>query len=137
MPTPRIIKSRLAPHLETDLAPDHRYRADNLIRLLAVSCDRHVVSQLGHTFVRKKSREQNVRVRQIQLSYPPFFELRLNLKTATFLIVEQRGKHGGRIEIRVAEKVDGTVHPDQGNRPHIANHPVVLNRFKAHWWCPC
>src|SRR5258708_23348841 len=86
--TPGIIKSWLAPHLELDLAPDNRQGADNLIRLLPVGRDGHVVSQLGHTLLGKKSREQNVRVWQIQLSHLPFSELRLNLKTATVLIIE-------------------------------------------------
>ncbi len=96
----------MAPHPEIDLAPDNGQGADNLIRLLPVGPNGHIVSQLGHTLLRKKSREQNVRVWQIQLSYLPFSELRLNLKTATSLIIEQGCKHGGRIEIWVAEKVD-------------------------------
>ena len=104
--TPRIIKSRLALHLEIHLAPDDGYGADNLIRFHTVSPNRHVIRQFGHTFVRKKSRQQNVRVWEIQLSYPLFSQLRLNLKTATDLIIEKRCKHAGRIEIWVAEKVD-------------------------------
>jgi hypothetical protein len=133
--TPRIIKSRLALHLEMNLAPDDGDGADNLIRLHAVRPNRHEVRQFGHTFVCKKSRQQNVRVWQIQLSHPPFSQLRLNLKTATFLIIEQGCKHAGRIEIWVAKKVDGTVYTHEGNRAHIANYPVVLNRFKAHSEC--
>jgi len=106
VPTHRILKSWLAPHLEIDLAPDNSQGADNLIRLLPVCPNGHIVSQLGHTLLRKKSREQNVRVWQIHLPYPPFSELWLNLKTAASLIIEQRCKHGGRIEIWVAEKVN-------------------------------
>ena len=106
VPTHPIVKSWLAPHLEIDLTPDNGQGADNLIRLFPVCPNGHVVSQLGHALLRKKSREQNVRVWQIQLSYLPFFELRLNLKTATSLIIEQRCKHGGRIEIWIAEKID-------------------------------
>ncbi len=101
----RIVKSWLAPHLEIDLAPDNGQGADDLIRLLPVGSNGHVVSQFDHTLLRKKSREQNVGVWQIQLSYPLFFELWLNLKAATSLI-EQRCKHGGRIEVWVAKKVD-------------------------------
>jgi hypothetical protein len=96
----------LAPNLEFNLASDNGHGADNLIRLLPVGSDGHVIRQLGHTFFRKKSREQNVRVRQIQLPYALYFELRLNLKTAPFLIIEERGKHSGRIEIWIAKKVD-------------------------------
>src|SRR5712692_819451 len=132
MPTHRIIESWLALRLEIDLAPDNGHGADNLIRLLPVGSNGHVVSQLGHTLLGQESRQQNVRVWQIELPYPLFFELRLNLKTAASLIIEQRCKHGGRIEIWIAEKVDGTIYSYEGNRAHIANHPVVFDRFKAH-----
>jgi len=88
VPTHRVVKSRLAPHLEIDFASDNGHSANNLIRLLPVCPDWHVVSQLGHTLLRKKSREQNVGVRQIHLPYPLFSELWLNLKTAASLIIE-------------------------------------------------
>jgi hypothetical protein len=96
----------LAPHLEIDLASDNGKGADNLIRLLSVGPNGHVVCQFGHTLLGKKSSEQNVCVWQVQLPYALVFELRLNLKTATRLIVEQCCKHAGRIEIWVAEKID-------------------------------
>jgi hypothetical protein len=96
----------MASHLEINLASDNGQGADNLIRFLPVGPDGHEVSEFGHTLLCKKAREQNVCVWQVQLPYPLFLELRLNLKTATFLIIEYRRKHGGRIEIRVAEKVD-------------------------------
>ena len=72
---PGIIKSWLAPHLEVNLAPDNSQGADNLIRLLSVGRNGHIISQLGYTLVGKKSREQNVRVRQIQLSYLPLIRV--------------------------------------------------------------
>jgi hypothetical protein len=74
--------------------------------LLAVDPNGHVVSQFGNTFLGKKSRQQNVRIRQIQLSCVFLAELRLNLKATASLVIEQRCKHCGRIEIRIAEKID-------------------------------
>src|SRR5580700_1003178 len=71
---PRIVETGLTPHLEIELSPDHRHCADNLVRLLSVCPNGHVVSQFCHAFLRKKSREQNVRVWKIQLPDPPFFE---------------------------------------------------------------
>ena len=115
MLTHRIVKSWPAPHLEIDLAPDNTQGADNFIRLRPVGSNGHIVSQLCHTLLREKSREQNVRVWQIQLAYLSFSELRLNLKTSTSLIVKQSRKHGGRIEIGIAEKVDRTVYTHEGN----------------------
>jgi len=83
-----VVKTRLAAHLEVNLPPDHRHRPNNLIRLLRICRDRHIVSQLGHTFFRKESREQNVRVRQVKLAYPRVRQLRLNLKISAPFIVE-------------------------------------------------
>jgi hypothetical protein len=57
VPTHRIIKAGLAPHLEIGLAPDHRYRADNLIRPLLVGAYGHIVCQLSYTLFRKKPRD--------------------------------------------------------------------------------
>src|ERR1700739_2849382 len=137
MPRHRIIESWLARHPEIDLASYNGHGADNLIRLCPVARNGHIVSQFGHTLVRQKSREQNVRLRQIQLSCVPLSKLRLNLKRATSLVIEERCKNCGRVKIWIAEKVDGTVYPHQGNRAHTANYPVVLNRFKAHRWVNC
>ena len=134
VPTHHIIKSWLAQHLEIDLTPDHGHGADNLIRLLFVGPDGHVVRQFGHPLFRKEPGEQDVRVGQIQLSYPPLLELRLNVKTAAFLVIEQACENGGGIEIRIAEKVNGTVYRYERNGAHISNDSVVLNCFKAHWW---
>ena len=100
--------------------------------MLFVGPDGHVVSQLGDTFVRKKSSDQNIRVGQIELAYSAFLELGLNLETAAALVIEERREHGGRIEIWKTEKIDRAVHPYQRNRAHVADHAVVLNWFEAH-----
>src|SRR5882724_3255471 len=88
VPADRIVKPGLAPHLEINLSPDDGQGPHNLIRLLPVSPNRHVVRQLSHALVRKESREKNIRVRQIQLPHPPFLELWLNLKAPTSLVVQ-------------------------------------------------
>ena len=54
---PCIVKSRPASHLEIDLAPDNSQCADNLVLLLTVVPNGHVIRQLGHALLCKKSRE--------------------------------------------------------------------------------
>ena len=89
-----------------DLAPDDCQGADNLVGLLLLIPDGHVVSQLGYTFMGKKSRDQNVGVGQIELADTLLLELWLNLEAAALLVVEQSCKYRGRVEIGKAEKID-------------------------------
>src|SRR6476660_3044634 len=105
-----VRESRLAAHLETHIAPNHRYFAYDLIRFLAVVVDWHVVRQFGHAFLGQKPCDQNVRLWKIHLAHPCFRELRTNLETATVLIVQQSRKNSWRVEVRVAQKIDRTVH---------------------------
>jgi hypothetical protein len=132
MPAHRVVEPRLAQQLEIDLAPDHGHPPNNLVGLLSIRADGHVISQLGNALFRKKPRQQYVGVRKVKLAHPPVLELRLNLKPAASFVIEQSGKYSGRIEIRVAEKIDGSVHTHKGDRAHVANHPIVFNWLEAH-----
>src|ERR1700678_2046350 len=129
---PRIIEPRLTMHFEVHRAADYRYPSDNFVWLLDSHSNRHVVGQLRYTFVGKKSSQQDVSVRQVELAYAHFHELRLNLKPAATLIIEEAGENGRRIEIRITKKIDRTVDANQRNRPHIADYAVVFNGLKAH-----
>jgi hypothetical protein len=100
--------------------------------LVSDRADRHEVGHFGDAFFREKTRQQNVRVREVKLPNTPVIELWLNLEAASTLVIEQGCEHRRRIEARVAEEIDGPVHSRKGNRPHIANHAVVLNGLKAH-----
>jgi hypothetical protein len=94
--------------------------------------NRHVICQLGYTFFGKEARQQNIRIRQVELAYAHVRELGRNLKAATFAVIEQRRKDSWRIEIRVAEKIDRAVHACQRNRPHVTDNAVILDRLKTH-----
>src|ERR1700680_3274991 len=101
MPACCVRESRLAAHLETYIAPNHGYLAHDLIRFPAVVIDRHVVHEFGHAFLGEEPCDQNVRVRKIHLANPCVRELRTNLEATTLLIIEEGGKNGRRVEIRV------------------------------------
>src|SRR5580704_18539341 len=96
-----VSESRLTAHLETHIAPNHGYFAYDLIRFPAVVVDWHVVRQFGHAFLGQKPCDQNVRFRKIHLAHTRVGELRTNLETSTVLIVQQTGKNGWRVKVRV------------------------------------
>src|SRR5579864_6817485 len=58
-----IIESWLATHFEMYVPSDDRDASDDLVRLFSVLSYWHEVRQLSHSFFRKKSREQNIRLR--------------------------------------------------------------------------
>src|SRR5580658_6709765 len=108
-----VRESRLTGHLETHIAPNHGHFAYDLIRFPAVIVDWHVVRQFGHAFVGQKPCDQNVRLRKIHLAHARVRELRTNLETSTVSVVQQSGKNGWRVEVRVAKKIDRTVHSNE------------------------
>ena len=94
--------------------------------------DRHVIRQLDDPFFSKKSREQNVCVRQIKLAHSYVRELRSDLKGAAFLVIEQGSEYCRGIKLRVTEKIDRAIHADQRNRLHVANYAVIFDWLKSH-----
>src|SRR5215471_6570997 len=132
MPARCVRESRLTPHLEAHIAANHRYFAYDLIRVSAVAVDWHVVRQFGHAFLGQKPSDQNVRLRKIHLAHTRVRELRTNLEMSTVLIVQQSGKNGWRVEVRIAQKIDRTVHSNQPDGLHVPDHTVVFDGFKRH-----
>src|SRR5580700_4841103 len=119
-------------HFETYVAPDYGNHSNDLIRMFSVLLNRHVIRQLGYTFLGKEPRHQNICIRQVKLACAHVRELGLNLKAAALAVIEQRRKDGGGIEIWVAEKIDRAVHACQRNRPHVTDNAVILDRLKTH-----
>ena len=101
-----IVKSRLAKHLETYVASDHRYCPNDLVGLFPLDVDRHIIRQFNHAFVGEKSCEKNVGVRQIKLAKTYVCKLGLDLKPSTLFVIKQRGEYCRRIKIRIAEKIN-------------------------------
>src|SRR5215467_5494647 len=132
MITCRIVETWLARHFELYVASDNGYHSNDLIRLPTVFLDRHVVRQLGHALLRKKPRKQDVCVRQIKLTYPHVFNLGSNFESTASLIIEERGKHCRRVELRVAQKIDRAVYAHQRDGLHVSDHAVILDCFKGH-----
>src|SRR5262245_24576424 len=100
--------------------------------MTCVVVDGHAVDHFNQAFFGQETSEQKVGIRQIKLPYPHVRHPRSNLKSAAILVIEQRGKHCRRIELRIAQEVDRPVHPDQCNRLHVADHAVIFDWFKSH-----
>src|SRR5260370_38672453 len=131
MPGCCIVKSRLATHVETHIASDHGYHSHDLIWLFCVLLNRHIVCQLNDAFFGKESRKQNIRIRKVKLTYAHVGQLRANLKSAAFVIIQESSKHCWRFEIRIAQEIDGTVRADRCNGLHVPDHAVIFYWLKA------
>jgi hypothetical protein len=114
------------------ISSDHLYRSDDLIWLCCVLFDRHVIRQLGHPFLSREARQEDVCVRQVQLAYSRIRKARFDLKAATLVLIEQGSKDRWGIEFWVTEKVNRSIHAYKRDGSHIADHAVVLNGLKTH-----
>src|SRR4030095_6520366 len=114
------------------IASNHRYPSDDLIRLLTVLFNGHVVRELGYAFFRKKARKQDICIGQIKLTYPHICELGSNVKSPAPLIIKERSKHCRGIEVRVTKKIERAVHAHQCNRLHVPDDAVIFNWFEGH-----
>ena len=128
----RVIESRIAAHGETHLAADGLRATDEIVRDAGV-LDRHEVRHLGHAAVGQEPRQQHVGVGQVQLLVHRIVELRRDLEPAAAIGVEERGKHGRRVERREAEEVDRAVLADQRDGVEVADDAVVFDGRVAVW----
>jgi hypothetical protein len=123
-----VVESWFADHVERDLAscalgpPD-----DGVARPMPVG-DWHEVRHLGQPRRVQGARQQHVGVRDVQLLARAAVERRTEREAATAAVVEEAGEHGRRIEVRVAEKVERTVAPDERHGAKVTDHAVVLDR---------
>jgi hypothetical protein len=108
----RIFEPRLALHFKMHSPSDYRDHPHNLIRLFCLTLNGHKVRQLGHSFFRKKSRNKDVRIRQVELTNTHIRQLRLDLKSASLLFIKLRSKNGRGVEVWITKKVDGAIHTD-------------------------
>lgn len=76
-----------------------RDRSDDLILLGCVLLDRHVIRQLGHSFLSQEARQEDVCVRQIQLAYSRIRKAKFDLKADTLALARagQQTSLGNRI----------------------------------------
>ena len=129
-----VVEGRVALHPKLEAAPDRLDPPDQLVLPARQSgkAYRHEILNLPDAVWREKPRDQNVRVRPIELFGSAAFAYRSDLKAAAFPVIENGAEDTRGIEVGKAEPVDRAVHADQGRRSHIADDAVVLNRLIGH-----
>ena len=99
---------------------------------LLIRAHRHEVNDLRHPVWREKTGNQDVCLRPVDLLVSRPGPGGRNLEVPTLFVVQNRGKHAGRVEIRAAEPIDGTVHSHQRRCMHVPDDAVVLDRLISH-----
>src|SRR5262249_24806462 len=94
--------------------------------------DRHQVDHFADAVRAEEARHQHVAVGQVHLLVLGLVEAG-DLEEASFLLVENRAKNAGRVEVRQAAPVDRTVHTHQRHRVQVANDAVGLDRLIDHF----
>ncbi len=132
----RIVEGRKTLEAKSNIAGDGTHAPDNLVIVGMIApqtarLDRHEVDHLADPFIAENTRDQDIRIGEIELlarggSHGSDFEV------ASLLIVEQSAEHARRIEVRKTTPIDRTVHSDQCDRVEVPDHPVVFNGFVSH-----
>jgi len=129
---PSVVEPRLAYHSEADLAPDGLNPADKIVEVLPVFLDRHEIRYFGNTLLGKKTGQEDIRIRQVDLFLPGAIENGSDAEPSSFFVVEDRGEDRGGIEMGEAHEVDRPVHSDESDRFQISDDPVILDWLVIH-----
>src|SRR6266581_957711 len=95
---PSVVKARRAEHAKTELAA-HRFDAAYQVVGLFHLFHWHEVRDLCYPLRRQEARQENVRIRQIQLFLARLRKLGCNLKPPAFGVVQEGGENGRRVKV--------------------------------------
>src|SRR6516164_3581911 len=112
--------------MKGDAATDDPNPADQLVRHRASSAEGHVVLHFADALVMEEPRDQDGGVRPIELLAAEVVTCRGDAEAPARLVVQQSGEDTGGVEVRQAQPVDGTVHPDQRGGAQVADNAVML-----------
>ncbi len=130
----RVVEPRPALHAELETAAYDANKTDQAVNAVAVRgrADGHEVDDLAHAVGRQEARDEHVGVGPVELLGRQSVAGRRDAEVAAFLVVEDRGKHAGRVEVGVTEPVDGPVLAHQRDGTHVADDAVVLDGLVCH-----
>jgi len=94
--------------------------------------DWHEVHDPAHSIGRMKTGYENVGVGPVILFGFDAIGNWRNPEVSPFVIVENCGKHTGRVKERKAEPINGSIHADQSGGLHIADESVIFNGLIGH-----
>src|SRR5262249_13121175 len=129
----RIVKAGCTEHTKTDFAAhrlDAAYQGMGAFDLL----DRHEIRDLRDSLRGEKARQEDVRVRQIELFWASIPKPWRNLKPPTLVVIEKDRKDSWGIEVWQGTEIDRTIHADQGYGIKISNYPVIFNGLIPSGW---
>ena len=125
----RVVEARL--HLDVELhRPAHHHdAADEPVAVhVRLHLDRHEVLHLPHAAGREEARDEDVRVREVELLRRPLVARRAQGVVAAAVLVEDRAEHARRVERRAAVPVDRAVRADERDRVQVADQSVLGDR---------
>ena len=134
VPFAGVVEGRGALHPERHLAPHHPDPPDELVVAVPVlgGANGHVVDELPDTLGREEARNEDVRIRPVELLVRAPLRFGRYLEAPTLLVVQDGREDARRVEVREAQPVYGAVRPDQGGAVHVADDPVLLYRSVGH-----
>ena len=110
---------------ERHLAAHRDHPAQELAAVLRVAVDRHEVLHLAHAVGRQEARDEDVRVREVELLRGVLGVRRRDPVEAALFGVEDRREDARGVESLGAVPVDRPVGADQGNGVEIADDAVL------------
>src|SRR3954451_6867440 len=108
----------------SDDAPDDPVPGDASRRLV----DGHEVLHLAHARLGEEPRDEDVRVREVELLLGPTIGRRRDAVVAATFSVEDRAEDARRVEVGAAIPVDRPVRPHERHRVQIADDSVLGDR---------
>jgi len=100
-----IVKARRAEHAKAEFTAhclDTAYQVMGLLHLF----HRHEVRDLCHSLRRQEARQEDIRIREIQLFLTCVRELGRNLKPPAFGVVQEGSENSRRVKVWKGKKVD-------------------------------
>src|SRR5216683_5320170 len=101
----RVVEPRCTEHAEPDFAAYRSGTPYQGVRL-ADLLHRHVIADFGDPSFGEEARDQDVRVGEVHLLVTHLLEDWMNSEASAFVMVEQAGENGRRIELRKAHEVN-------------------------------
>ena len=124
-----VVEARLDGQLELHRpAHDHDAPQQPVTVHVGLRLDRHEVLHLAHAAVGVEARDEDVRVREVELLGGPVVAGRPERVEAAAVLVEDRAEHARGVEPRAAVPVDRAVRADERDRVEVAHEPVLGDR---------
>ena len=124
-----VVEPRLDLELELHRAADDDDAPEQPVPVhVRLVLDRHEVLHLAHAAVGEEARDQDVRVREVELLGVPAVTGGPQREEAALVLVEDRAEHARRVERRAAVPVDRPVRADERDRVQVADQSVLGDR---------